>query len=174
MKKALLIIAFALILTKEKLYLTVPIQSVFFILALKSSNILSSVTSENIPPKNIKLVKGAAIIICGLIISSLLLSFTVFHGARLFPFMGFGIVSSLCFLCFYFLIAAMRLRNASFSALRTTAVICILLLCLSLIEPYTAQNKHLETALLLVAINTFMLLFLLFMTNKINKKEVKH
>ncbi len=168
MKKVLLIIFFASLFASNKLNMTVPIQSVFFVLALIKSDVLLLSAPGDIFPSPSKLVKGALIILSGFVLSLLLAMIAALtpinHLSPKLPTLIF-----LCFLVFYFVIATMRLRNTPCSVLRGVCVVCVVFTCFSLISPANALGDVSKAIAALFFVLLFILIHVLYFSRSRQK-----
>ena len=146
---AFFIIAYAFI-SRDGFVCTIPLQSVFFILALTKSGILQDLSREDkcINFSKSGLIKGVLCIMAGFALS--LLFIIIFTRENLFDFAVFSILIMSLYFCFFGVHSAMLICGKNPQNIKHITVISTLFPCIATISGFKANSCLPLSAVLLV------------------------
>lgn len=146
---AFFIIAYAFI-SKDGFVCTIPLQSVFFILALTKSGILRDFSRKNkeVVFSKSSLIKGALCLMAGFALS--LLFIIVFTSKNLFDFAVFSVFVMSLYFCFFGIHSAMLVCGKNPQNIKSITIISTLFPCTATISGFKVSSCLTLSAVLFV------------------------
>lgn len=136
---AVFIIVYCFI-SKDALICAIPLQSLFFVLALTKSGILLDLSKEQsqVSFSRLSLIKGTMLIMTGFALSLVLI--ILFENTRLFDFAALSFLIMSLYFCFYGLHSVMLLCGKKAQNIKLITVICTLFPCIANISGFYAKS----------------------------------